>query len=109
LKRLIVESSPPLKAIESDFAIDSSGFTSSRYTSWYSAKYGKEMEGHDWIKVHLMCGVTTNIVTSVEISGAYAHGTNFFSPLMQTTAKRFDIGEVSAEKRLLKSSELDGG
>jgi DDE family transposase/SWIM zinc finger len=89
LKRLITESSLPLKAIESDFAVDSSGFSSSKYTSWYSAKYGKEMEGHDWIKVHLMCGVKTNIVTSVEISGAYVHDTNFFSPMVNTTAKHF--------------------
>jgi transposase len=106
LKRLIVESSLPLKAIETDFAIDSSGFTSSRYTSWYSAKYGKEMDGHDWLKVHLMCGVKTNIVTSVEISGAHAHDTNFFSPLMQTTTKRFDVEEVSADKAYSNRANL---
>ena len=71
LKRLIAESSLPLKTIEADFAVDASGFSTATYSRWYSAKYGKEMDQHDWIKVHLMCGVKTNIVTSVEISGAY--------------------------------------
>src|SRR5262249_10131592 len=75
-----------------------SGFSSSRYTSWYSAKYGKQMEGHDWLKVHLMTGVKTNIVTSVEISGAYAHDTKFFASLVNDTAKYFQIAEVSADK-----------
>ena len=98
LKRLITESALPLKAIESDFAVDASGFSSSKYVSWYSAKYGKEMEGHDWIKVHLMCGVKTNIVTSVEISGAHVHDTKLFAPLVNDTARRFDVAEVSADK-----------
>jgi hypothetical protein len=106
LKRLITESALPLKALESDFAIDGSGFSSSRYTSWYSAKYGKEMEGHDRIRVHLMCGVKTNIVTSVEISGAYAHDTKFFSPLMQSTTKHFDVAEVSADKAYSNRANL---
>jgi hypothetical protein len=66
LKRLITESALPLKAIESDFAVDASGFTTSKYTSWFSAKYGKAMEGHDWIKLHLMCGVKTNVVTPLK-------------------------------------------
>jgi len=106
LKSLIERSALPLKAIESDFAVDGSGFSSSKYTSWYSAKYGKEMEGHDWIKVHLMCGVKTNIVTSVEISGAYSHDTKFFAPLVNSTAKRFEIAEVSADKAYSNRANL---
>ena len=106
LKRLIVESSLPLKAIESDFAVDASGFSTSKYTSWYSAKYGKEMDSHDWIKVHLMCGVKTNIVTSVEISGAHLHDTNMFAPLVNATAKNFDVAEVSADKAYSNKANL---
>jgi predicted nucleic acid-binding Zn finger protein len=69
LMRLITESSLPLKSVETDFAVDASGFSTATYSRWFSAKYGKEMDQHDWIKVHLMCGVKTNIVTSVEITG----------------------------------------
>ncbi len=98
LKGLITQSSLPLKAIESDFAVDASGFSTATYSRWFSAKYGKEMDQHDWIKVHLMCGVKTNIVTSVEISGAHVHDTNMFAPLVNSTAKHFDIAEVSADK-----------
>ena len=45
-----------------------------------------------------MCGTKTNIVTSVEISGRHDHDTNFFAPLVETTAQHFNIREVSADK-----------
>jgi len=98
LKNLIVASSLPLKAIETDFAVDSSGFSTSRFVKWFNKKYGKEVDNREWVKVHLMCGVTTNIVTSAEMSGWAAHDTNFFRPLLDTTAANFALGEVSADK-----------
>jgi transposase len=106
LKQLITLSSLPLKSIEKDFAVDASGFSTATYSRWYSAKYGKEMDQHDWIKVHLMCGVKTNIVTSVEISGAHVHDTNMFAPLVNNTAKYFDIEEVSADKAYSNKANL---
>ena len=45
-----------------------------------------------------MTGVTTNIVTSVEISGRHDHDTNFYRPLVDRTATNFHILEVSADK-----------
>ena len=52
----------------------------------------------DWVKAYIICGVTTNIVTSVEVSGAHEHDTNFFPSLINETAKHFNIKEVSADK-----------
>jgi hypothetical protein len=69
LHDLIKESSLCLKSVEVDFAVDSSGFSTSRLLRWYNARYGHEQENHDWMKVHLMCGVKTNIVTSVAHHG----------------------------------------
>lgn len=106
LKQLITLSSLPLKSIEKDFAVDASGFSTATYSRWFSAKYGKEMDQHDWIKVHLMCGVKTNIVTSVEISGAHVHDTNMFAPLVNNTAKHFDVEQVSADKAYSNKANL---
>ena len=64
------------------------------------------MEGHDWLKAHLMCGVKTNIVTSVEISGAHAHDTNFFSPLVHSTTQYFGVAEVSADEAYSNRANL---
>lgn len=74
LKMLIEESSLPLTAIESDFAADSSGFSTCRFYQWVDAKYKNPKLVHKraWVKVHLMCGVKTNVVTAVEMTDRYA-------------------------------------
>jgi hypothetical protein len=41
LKQMIVESSLPLKSVEFDFAVDSSGFAPGRYNHWLDAKWGR--------------------------------------------------------------------
>ena len=41
LRELVQKSSLPLRAIETDFAVDSSGFTTSRFIRWYDKKYGR--------------------------------------------------------------------
>jgi len=77
LLMLIEESSLPLATIEEDFAVDSSGISNCRFFQWTHAKYSDPhlINKRDWIKVHLMCGVKTNVVTSVEITGRHAADT----------------------------------
>jgi transposase len=98
LKSLIVETSRPLKAIEDDFAVDSSGFTTSRFARWFDHKYGVVRQQHEWVKVHIMCGVRTNVITSVEIRDKDASDTKLLPALVNTTAKTFKLREVSADK-----------
>jgi transposase len=106
LQDLIVKSALPLKAIESDFAVDSSGFSTSRFVRWFDHKYGVERTGHDWVKVHLMCGVKTNVVTAVEIHERSAADAPLFGPLVKTTRKHFDVKEISADKAYLSEENL---
>jgi transposase len=107
LYELIATSALPLKAVEHDFAVDSSGFSTGQFMRWLDVKYGKEEDRRMWIKVHLMCGVKTNIVTSVEISDGYANDYNYFKPLVETTAANgFQMSEVSADKAYLGGENL---
>jgi transposase len=98
LRAMITETSLPLKAVEIDFAADSSGFSTSRFVRWYDHKYGAVRQQHEWVKVHLMCGVRTNIVTAVEIRDKDASDTKLLPALVDTTAKNFRLNEVSADK-----------
>jgi Transposase DDE domain len=98
LRDFITKSSLPLRAVESDFAVDSSGFTTCRHTRWFDVKYGREMTRAEWVKCHVMCGVKTNIVTAVEIGDKHASDVKFFCPLVETTSRNFTISEVSADK-----------
>jgi transposase len=98
LRALITESCRPLKAVEVDFACDSSGFMTSRFVRWYDTKYGVEKQEHEWVKVHLMCGVKTNVVTAVEIHDRNAADSPQLPSLVNATAKNFTMREVSADK-----------
>jgi transposase len=98
LRDLIIQSSLPLQSVETDFAADSSGFTTCRFTRWFDVKYGKERVKQDWVKVHLMCGVKTNIVTAVEIEGQHANDSRLLPALVSATAQNFTMNEVSADK-----------
>jgi transposase/predicted nucleic acid-binding Zn finger protein len=108
LLMLIEESSLPLQAIERDFAVDSSGLANSRFVQWMHAKYSEPhlIEKKDWIKLHLMCGVKTNIVTAVEITEKYVGDSPRFKALVDTTAQNFVMNEVSADKAYLSSDNL---
>lgn len=98
LKALIATSAAPLKAVETKFAIDSSGFGTSKFERWYDQKYGITRQRSIWIKTHICCGVKTNIVTAVRIFDKDSGDSPEFAPLVRETAKTFAIGEVSADK-----------
>lgn len=97
LKALIEQSASPLKAVETDFAVDSSGFSTKMYSSWYDHKYGNRRRER-WVKAHLMCGVKTHIVTSVEATAYESGDSTQLIPLLNKTAETFSINEVSADK-----------
>ena len=107
LKELVTVSSLPLKAVEVDFAVDATGFSTCTYERWRDAKYGGRMQKRDWFKAHVMCGVKTNVVTAVDISGRTVHDSRLFAPLLKTTAEHFDLSEVSADRAYLSREILD--
>ena len=43
LKELIAVSARPLQSIESDFAVDSSGFSTGQFMRWLDVKYGEKI------------------------------------------------------------------
>jgi transposase len=107
LQHLITQSSLPLKSVEVDFAADSSGFTTCRFTRWYDHKYGQVRQQHDWVKCHLMCGVKTNIVTAVEIEGRHTNDSIVLPALAKSTAKNFQVAEISADKGYASKSNAE--
>src|SRR5579862_7621468 len=91
LKNLIGQSSLPLRTVERQFAIDSSGFGSHRNERWFDAKYGAMRQKSVWVKTHIACGVKTNVVTAVRILDQHAADSPQFIPLVRETAKGFEI------------------
>jgi transposase len=106
LHALIVRSSLPLRAVETVFAPDSTGFSTSRFVRWFDEKYGQERSGRAWVKAHAICGVKTNIVTAVTIEGKDAGDSPQFKPLVEKTAEGFTVKEVAADKAYLSHDNL---
>ena len=98
LKKLISISASPLREIETDFAVDSSGFSTSRFARYFDYKHGKESKYRIWLKAHLISGVKTNIITGVEITEGEVHDSPSLPRLVEQTAKNFKVGEVSGDK-----------
>lgn len=98
IKKLIEMSSLPLASIETNFAPDSTGVGLSRYYRHYSAKYGHDQFSKDHIKLHVMVGTSSGIVTAVEVTDRDKHDSPMFRPLILATSKNFKVREVAADK-----------
>lgn len=98
LEDLITLSSVPLSSIENILAVDSSGFSTSRFARYFSYKHGKDMNHKKWIKANVICGVKTNIVIAAELTEQNRGDTLFFEPLVKKAAQIFKIEEVLADK-----------
>jgi len=102
LTQLVQLSAMPLRDFEETFAVDASGLSSAFYSRWFDYRFGnldgKEGKAHDWIKIHLICGVRSNIVTHIVVTDGKAADSPIFPELVRETAKRFNIAEVCADK-----------
>lgn len=107
LKQLIGYSARPLRSVETSFAIDSSGFSTSRYERWYDHKYGITRLRCMWVKTHIASGVKTNCITAVRILDKDAADCPQFVPLIKETKEHFEIGEVSADKAYLSVDNFE--
>lgn len=110
LEKIVELSALPLKEIEEDFAIDSSGFSTSVFGRWFDYKYDEEKESRIYRKAHVMIGVKTNVVTSVQITKQSGEGSadiNHYKPLLHKTAINFKVKEVSADMAYLSRTNLE--
>jgi transposase len=107
LRELVVRSSLPLRALETAFAPDSSGFSTAQYVRWFDAKYGVERRAHDWVKAHVMAGLKSNVVTAVEIHDRNAADGPQLKALLETTAEHFTVKEVPADKAYSSAENVE--
>lgn len=98
LKKLLLVTSLPLKNLEDNFSLDSSGFGSYKYESWYKAKLSNDMKKtRNFIKGHICIGTRTNIICSAEVTHAYGSDVKNAPELLENL-KEFNPTEVTADK-----------
>jgi transposase len=107
LNTLIAQSSLPLKAVETQFAADATGFSTGRHVRWHDEKYGCERSGRDWVKVHAAVGTKTHIITAVAIYGRHTNECPILPELVKATSKNFTPKEWSADKEYLSVENIE--
>jgi transposase len=107
LTDLITRSSLPLRSVESQFAIDSSGFSTLKYVRWVDEKYGINKKAAEWVKAHLCVGTKTQVVTAAVVGEKNSGDCPQFAPLARATAKNFTIAEMSGDKAYLSNDNLE--
>jgi transposase len=98
LKYLIEQSATPMKDVELDFTVDSSGFSTSLYGRWLDVRIQSRRKKRIFKKAHVTSGVKTNIITAIEATPGYYADSPQFPKLVRITSKNFDMREVSADK-----------
>lgn len=98
LKYLVEQSGSPLKNIEVDFTVDSSGFTTSLFGRWLDIRTQLPSMKRVYKKAHVTSGVKTNIITAIEVTPGFYADAPQFKKLIQITANNFQMREVSADK-----------
>jgi transposase len=107
LMALVQDSASPMAAIDTRFAIDSTGFGTCTYRRWYDAKYGREMKQAGWIKLHAIVGCTSNAIVAVRVTDSDANDAPQLPALVQTAkASGFDLRDVTADKAYLSHANL---
>lgn len=98
LHKLLALSALPLKGLETQFAVDSSGFRTSRFNQYAVEKYGRKKE-HKWVKAHIIVGTKTNVIVGAKITENNINDSTQFIPLVREADESgFDLKEISADK-----------
>lgn len=106
LHELVHLSAQPLASVETNFAIDSSGFRCSSFGNYCEEKHGTR-RSRNWLKVHICTGVSTNIVADASITKEHANDSPQFKKLIRNTAEHFAIGEITADKAYSSRKNLE--
>jgi len=93
---LVHYSAQPLACVETDFAIDSSGFRCSTFNDYSNYAHGTNRV-HNWLKVHICTGVKTNIIADVIVTDEHSADSPQFKKLVQRTSEYFNVKKVVAD------------
>jgi len=107
LDTLILITALPLAELETTGALDSTGFSTSRFERWFEYKWGKH-EGKErvWRKAHACCGCTTNVFLSVEVTEKDVGDASMYEKVIGQKTKLFDMKTFVADKAYLSREIL---
>ena len=109
LHKLVKILAEPLATIETHFSADASGIQM-KYGNkrWIKVRHTKDeiKEVRNYVKLHIISGVKSNVITSVKITPGNKHESPFFKGLLDETVGVFNVKEVSADAGYLSRKNV---
>lgn len=101
LQVMIAESASPLAACETEkqYAVDATGFATTVYGGWFEHKHGATQKRRKakYLKSHVIAGTHTHAVMYVEPTEGHVQDSPLLPLLVEKTAERHSIAEVSGD------------
>lgn len=104
---LVTASAAPLRAVESTFAVDSTGFGTQCFYRHFTAKYGHDQYSRDYLKLHAVIGTKTNVIAVASVTDRDSHDSPQFAPLIEAASQTFDMRKIAADKAYLSRANVD--
>jgi transposase len=107
LQQMIEISALPLRGLESQFAVDSTGFRTTSFGDYNQETHGPSRR-NVWLKAHAIVGTRTHVVVKVKVTdGNVADSPQFPELLKGAVLAGFEVKEVSADKGYLSRDNVD--
>ena len=97
LLELVTVSATPVRELETAFAVDGTGWSTHPFERWLDHRLEVETVRHGWVKVHIITGVKTNVVSRAVVSPSAHHDNPYFPELVTSTAQHFKMSKVQAD------------
>lgn len=98
LLELVTVSATPVRELETAFAVDGTGWSTHPFERWLDHRLEVETVRHGWVKVHIISGDLTNVISRAVISPSAHHDNPYFPELVTSTAQHFKMRKVQADR-----------
>ena len=97
LLELVTVTATPVRSLETEFTMDATGCSTHSFMRWVDYRTESEVKEHGWVKLHMMCGALTNVITRAAVSPSDVHDNVLFRELFLETARHFRMRKLTAD------------
>ena len=77
--------------------MDGTGWSTHPFERWLDHRLEVETVRHGWVKLHIISGDLTNVISRAVISPSNHHDNPYFRELVTSTAQHFKMSKVQAD------------
>lgn len=107
VNRLVELTSNVFSTIEREMATDSTGISTTCFSSWFSIRVCKKSKRRDHIMVHITVGTRSNIVVALDVQNGKGKDNRIFRSHVFNVSTRFHVEDWSGDSMYLSRENCD--